>query len=335
MSSSNLQIINSDCVVIGGGLTGLIIATILQRRGIKVTVLDKAAEVGGRLATRHIIQDEAIQGAFDYGIQYFKVNNPEFQVWVDRWLKDNAIKEWGKGFDGVDSQPCYCGVNGMGKFAKYLAQDLDIHTNTEVTEFSYEKKWSIQTQENRQYQGDMLIMTSPIPQSLSLLDASLIPFPLEVRFALEQIVYDSCITVIALIEKPSNIPSPGVISLEGNSIALLVDNHQKGFSPNGHAITIHATPEFSEYYWDSDDAEIVYKLMTAAADYLNSPIIKYQIHRWHYSSPRSSYSESYLGLLELPLVMAGDAFVAPTVEGAVMSGVDAANLICQRFGVKC
>lgn len=335
MSSSNLQIINSDCVIVGGGITGLIIATILQRRGIKVAVLDKANQIGGRLATHNVIQNEATEGVFDYGIQYFKVNNPEFQVWVDQWLKDNAIKEWGRGLDGIDQAPCYCGVDSMGKFAQYLAKDLDIHTNTEVTEFSYDKKWSIKTQENRQYRGDMLVMTSPIPQSLSLLDTSFIPFPLEVRFSLEQIVYNKCLAVLALIEQPSNIPTPGGISLSNNSVAWLTDNHQKGISPRGHAVTIHATSKFSEYYWDSDDAEIVYKLVTAATDYLNSSVIKYQVHRWNYISPKTSYGESYLGLLELPLVMAGDAFVAPTIEGAVMSGIDAANTICQRFGVRC
>ena len=57
------------------------------------------------------------------------------------------------------------------------------------------------------------------------------------------------------------------------------------------------------------------------------------MHRWQYSLPRSSYSESCLGLLELPLIMAGDAFVAPSVEGAVMSGVAAGELISKRFGL--
>lgn len=334
MSSSNLQIINSDCVVIGGGITGLTIATILQRRGIKVTVLDKGSEVGGRLATCNIVLDESIEGIFDYGIQYFKAKNPQFQVWVNDWLADGAIKEWCQGFNPNDKSPCYYGINGMSGFAKYLAKDLDVHTNTNVTEFRYEKKWLIETQSDRQYQGDMLVMTSPVPQSLSLLDASFIPLPLEVRFSLEQIEYNSCIAVLALLEKPSDISAPGGMDLNDDSIAWLADNHQKGISPNGYAITIHATPKFSEDYWDSDDAEIIYKLVTAAADYLNSSVTKYQVHRWNYGSPKTLHNESYLTLLELPLVMAGDAFVAPTVEGAVMSGIAAAKLISQRFGIK-
>ena len=333
MSSSNPKIINSDCIVIGGNITGLIIATILQRRGIKVTLLDQCRDIGGDLATCRFSQEKSIEGVFDYGIQYLSVKNPQFQVWVDDWLEHKVIKEWCQGFGEVDRKPHYCGINGMSEIAKYLAKDLDVHISTKIVEFSYEKKWLIETQSERQYQGDMLVMTSPIPQSLSLLDASFIPLPLEIRFSLEQIEYDSCIVVLALLEKPSNIPAPGGMILEDDSLVWLADNHQKGISPDGYAVTLLATPKFSDYYWDSDDVEIVYKLVTAAADYLDSPVIKYQVHRWRYNLPKTFYNESCLGLLELPLVMAGDAFVAPTLEGAVMSGMAAGELICQRFRV--
>ena len=333
MSSSELQIINSDCIVIGGGITGLIIATILQRKGINVTVLEKSADLGGRLATCHICHNESVEGVFDYGTQYFTAKTPQFQVWVDDWLKNRVVKEWYKGFDGEDSIPHYCGVNGMNGIANYLGQKLDIRHNAEVAEVSYEKKWSVETREKQQYRGDMLVITSSIPQSLLLLDDSFLPLPLEVRFSLEQIEYDRCITVLALLEGASNIPAPGGMRLQDNSLAWLGDNHQKGISPNAYAVTLNATAKFSDYYWDSDDAEIAYKLLTAAADYLNSPIIKYQVHRWRYRFPKTFYSESYLALFDLPMVMAGDAFTEATVEGAAISAIAAGELISKRFNV--
>ncbi len=333
MSSSDRQITNSDCIIIGGGITGLIIANILQQKRIKVTVLDKGKGIGGRLATRRINKDNSIEGIFDYGAQYFSVNNLNFQIWVDDWLKHGVIKEWCRGFGKLDGKPRYCGINGTRGIAKYLAKNLDVRTNTKAIEVSYEKKWLVKTESDRQYQGDMLVMTPPVPQSLSLLDASLIPLPLEIRFSLEQIEYHSCIAVLALLEKPSKIPPPGGVSLENDTLAWLADNHQKGISPQGYAVTLHATPKFSDEYWNSDDAEIAYKLVTAAVDYLDSPVIKYQVHRWRYSLPKTFYNEPCLALLELPLVMAGDAFVTPKIEGAVMSGMAAGELISQRFKV--
>jgi hypothetical protein len=330
MSSSDRQITKSDCIVIGGGITGLVIASLVQRHGIKVTVLDKGKDVGGRLATRRMSKGDSVEGIFDYGSQYFTVNNPQFQIWVNHWLKHNVVKKW---FNSADGKPCYCGVDGTRGIAKYLAKNLDVHSQTKAIDVNYEKQWLIKTEGDREYQGDMLVMTPPIPQFLSLLDSSLIPLPLEIRFALEQIEYDNCIAVLALLEKPSIIPPPGGISLENNSLVWLGDNYQKGISPQGYGVTLHASSKFSNEYWNSDDAEIAYKLITAAADYLDSPVIKYQVHRWRYSVPKTFYSEPCLALLEFPLVMAGDAFVAPTIEGAVISGMAAGELVSQRFGV--
>lgn len=337
MSSSELQIINSDCIVIGGGITGLIIATLLQQRGIKITILDQAQDIGGRLATCRLSLDQGNsfkEGVFDYGIQSFSITSPQFQVWVDDWFEQKLIKEWGQDFPGAEGQSYYCGVQGINGIAQYLAQNLDVHTNAEVTEFNYHQKWSVNTKEAGQYQGDMLVMTTPIPQSLALLDASLIVLPLEDRFSLEQIEYDRCIAVLVLLEQPSKIPSPGGIALEDDALVWLTDNYHKGISPDGYGVTLLANPQFSDDYWDSDDAEIAYKLITAAADYLDSTVIKYQVHRWRYSSPRTFVDESCLGLRELPLVMAGDAFVAPTVEGAVLSAIAASELISERFHLK-
>ena len=317
------------CIIIGGGITGLITATILQRRGLKVTVLDKGRGIGGRLATRRIGED-SIEGVFDYGAQYFSVNHPQFKVWVDEWLQQDVIREWSQDFDEVDSKICYCGNEGIRSIAKYLAQNLEVHTSTKVIEISYDKQWLVKTDNDRHYQADFLVMTPPVPQSLALLDASLIALPLELRFALENVSYDRCIAVLALLQKPSNIPAPGGMALENDYLVWLADNYQKGISPNGYGVTLHATPGFSEDYWDSDDAEIVYKLVTAAADYLDSPIIKYQVHRWRYSQPKTFYPDPCLAFSELPLVMAGDAFVAPKVEGAVLSGIAAGELISRR-----
>lgn len=333
MSSSDSQTINSNCLVIGGDITGLIIANILQRGNLKVTILDRSKEIGGHLATRRICDRGSIEGIFDYGIQSFSSTNPQFQFWVDDWLEHDVIKQWCNGFGDLKEIPCYCGVNGNNRIAQYLAKNLDINTNVKVTGISYEKKWFIETENNQQYQADMLVMTTPVPQSLSLLDSSLIPLPLEIRFSLEDIQYHRGIAVLALLEQPSHIPPPGCMSLENDSLAWLVDNHQKGISPHGYAVTLQATPQFSHEYWHSDDAEIAYTLLTAAADYLDSPLSQYQVHRWRYNLPKTFYSEPFLALLELPLVMAGDAFVSPTMEGSVISAMAAAELINQRFGV--
>ena len=71
-----------SCLIIGGGISGLITANLLQKKGIKVTILDKGRGIGGRLATRRLRHSEPITGVFDYGMQFFTVSDPLFQQWV-------------------------------------------------------------------------------------------------------------------------------------------------------------------------------------------------------------------------------------------------------------
>ena len=345
-SSDESEESKTACIIVGGGITGLITATILQRQGISTTVLDKGRGIGGRVATRRIGGKNSIEGVFDYGTQYFSVKDAKFQVWVDEWLKHGVIKEWSRGFDKKSAQdtsdkiqsnlksndkPRYCGVKGTRGIAKYLAADLDIHTSCKVIKINYDKQWVVETEDGEQYTSEMLLLTPPVPQSLDLLDASLIVLPLDVRFALESIMYHSSISVLALLEKQSEIPAPGGIAFENSELVWLGDNYQKGISPNGYAVTLQSSPSFSEYYWDSDDAEIAYKLLTAAADYLNSPVIEYQVHRWRYSQPKTFHSHPNLALSEIPLILAGDGFVSPNIEGAVLSGIATGELISKRF----
>ena len=316
----------NSCIVVGGGITGLVIATILQRSQIKVTVLDKGRGIGGRLATRRISQGESIEGVFDYGTQYFSSQHPQLQPWIEDWLQQGVIKEWCRGFGEVEGKPRFCGVEGTRGIGKYLARNLTVCTSTKVVKLKYDDEWLVETADCQQYRGDVLVMTPPVPQTLALLDASAIALTPDLRQSLEQISYYPCIAVLALLEKQSQIPAPGGIALE-NDLIWLADNYQKGISPHGYAVTLHATPKFSDAHWEQDDAEIAEQLFTAASKYLGSTVIKYQVHRWRYSLPKTLYHQPYLALPEIPLVLAGDAFVAPKIEGAVLSGIAAGEFI--------
>ena len=320
----------NSCIIVGGGVTGLITATILQQASLKVTVLDKGRGIGGRLATRRISDDESI-GVFDYGTQYFASEHPKLQPWIDEWLQQGVIKEWCWGFDAIDSKPHFCGVKGTRRIGKYLAQGLNVRTSTRVVEIEYDQEWLVTTAESQQYRGDILVMTPPVPQSLALLDASGIALASNIRSSLERVSYHRCIAVLALLSEPSQIPAPGGIALENEFLIWLADNHQKGISPQGYAVTLHATPQFSDLHWDCDRAEIAEKLFAAASQYLCSTVVKYQVPRWRYSLPKTFYHQPYLALPEMPLVMAGDAFVSPNIEGAVLSGIAAGEYISQHL----
>ena len=325
-----------SCLIIGGGISGLIIATELKRNGLKTTILDKGRGIGGRLATRRIKHSSDIEGIFDYGAQHFTVSNPKFQVWVDEWIKQGIVEEWSQGFpkaDGniQDNNSYYRGIASNRSLAKHLAKELDIHTSTKIINLKWQEdsQWLIQAENGANFAGDILIMTSPIPQSLALLDSSQITLAPELRKRLEEVVYHKCIAVLALLEKPSQIPEPGGLLLDKNPLSWIASNHLKGISPQGYAVTLHASSEFSETHWETNNENLVNQLFAAASPWLNSHVIEYQVHRWRYSQPCTVYGEPYLALPELSLILAGDAFVAPNVEGAALSGLAAAEYILQ------
>jgi renalase len=322
------------CLIIGGGISGLIAATVLQRAGINVTILDKGRGIGGRLATRRISHPSYGEGTFDYGAQFFTVSNSIFQLWIDEWLQSGVVKEWSRQLSEV-GKPCYQGVESNRSIAQYLAKDLDIHTQTRAIKLIWEyPHWLVQTEDGVCFQGDVLIITSPIPQSLALFDCSEIVLPSELRHRLEQVNYQRCIAVLALLERPSIIPDPGGVWLNDPSLAWMACNRRKGIS-QGNAVTLHATPEFSQTYWEIDNPIVAAKMFDIASPWLGSTVVDYQVHRWRYSQPNTFFGEFYLTLREPGLlVMAGDAFSSTrseesslNLERAVLSGFEAANYL--------
>jgi predicted NAD/FAD-dependent oxidoreductase len=232
-------------------------------------------------------------------------------------------------------EPRYRGVHGIRGIAKYLAEDLDVHTSTRVVELSWDGDgWSAHTEAGSLFRGDCLVLTPPVPQSLELIQVSGIALPPLVKDRLHAVTYEACLAVLALLREPSQIPEPGGMWLSGDPIAWMADNQQKGISPGATGVTIHAGARFSQTHWETDDDTVAGQLLTAAAGWLGSEVATYQVHRWRYSKPSTFYGESCLFLHQPgPWVLAGDGLVAPRIEGAFLSGLSAAEALLSWLGI--
>ena len=172
-----------------------------------------------------------------------------------------------------------------------------------------------------------VLLTPPVPQSLALLDAGLVEMPPEERAHLESIEYDPCLAVMLVLGGPSRIPPPGGLSLSDGPIAWIADNQMKGASATP-AVTIHATAAFSREHWDRDRQESVRELLRAAEPWLGSDVTEFQVHGWRYSKPICTDENPCFVLSQSPpLVLAGDAFGGPRLEGAAISGWAAADAL--------
>ena len=151
------------------------------------------------------------------------------------------------------------------------------------------------------------------------------------RAALERVAYDPCIAVLAELDEPSALPPPGALDPGCEPIGWIADNLAKGVSPLPTA-TLHATARFSAANFERDREESAQDLLRAADSLLGVPVRRHRVHAWRYARPAVlADGPCRLAAGLPPLVFAGDAFVAPRVEGAAISGLAAADALLERM----
>lgn len=317
-----------SCIVVGAGLAGLVAAGILEDTGLRVTVLEKEGKVGGRMRT------DTIQSAvFDHGAQFFTVRSERFEEIAQAWISAGVAEEWTRGFADAsgeqweDGHPRYRGTRGMTAIAEHLSLGLDVRTGLEVNSLRRdEQRWQV-VAGGIAHEAHALVLTPP--SSLALVDKNGLSLPTEARSALENIVYDPCIAVMAVPKGSGAVPEPGGVQIGGDPLFWVADNRQKGISV-APALTVHAGPEWSREHLHRDDETVSRLLLEEARDYVGMDVEAAAVYRWEYSQPVETHDERFIYVEgPPPLVFCGDAYGGPKVEGAVLSGLAAAERLLQ------
>jgi hypothetical protein len=322
----NLPEQKTDVLIIGAGMAGLTAAAELQRAGRRVCVLDKGRGVGGRLASRRIGE-----ASFDHGAQFITTRDPRFGAALEGWRQTGVVEEWCRGFaERADGHPRWRGKPSMNSVAKLLARGLDVRLEQQVGALHWgQDQWRAETKTGEVYSASAVVLTPPVPQSLALMAAGGFELPAEMHTRLAAIDYERCLAVMAVLEGPSRLPPPGGLAPAEGPIAWIADNQLKGISAEP-AVTIHATHGFSVEHWDADRLASGRRLLEAAAEWLGAGIRTFQVHGWRYSKPMRVHEQACVIVSQSPrLVLAGDAFAGPKVEGAALSGWAAAEAILQ------
>ncbi len=315
-----------SCLIVGAGLSGLVAARTLSDESVRVTVLEREGKVGGRMRT-----DRLGEGVFDHGAQFFTVRGDRFEEMVRTWIHAGVAEEWSRGFADAagehndDGYPRYKGTRGMTAIAEHLARGLDVRTGVTVSGLRRDERGWQAVAGDSTHEAGALVLTGPAPPALALVDGGGIPLPEETREALEGIGYEPCIAVMALLDGPGQVPEPGGVQIGGDPLFWIADNRKKGIS-EVPAVTIHAGPGWSREHAHSDEATISRLLLEEAKDYIETGVKATAVYNWEYSMPVSPHDEPFVYVEgPPPLVFCGDAYAGPKVEGAVLSGLAAAE----------
>lgn len=345
----------AGAVVVGAGIAGLLAARRLQAAGLEVVVLDKGRKPGGRMATRHA------QGAvFDHGAQFLTTKNPRFRAVVEELRDRGRVATWFRGSPDADA----AGANGHPRFrgAPYqraiceeLARDVDVRLDVRVASITAAPRhttpghttpsggvptrtapgrpgWRVLTDAGERWDAAAVVVTPPAPQALALVaDVAL---PASLRSALASVDYDPCLAAMAALDAPSAFGNVGALRLDGEPLSWLGDNHAKGISDVA-ALTLHAGPETSRAWWDHDDQDIGQRLLIAARPWIGDVGARVvAVQRWRYSRPRGGAAPDGATLATdepAPLAFAGDGLAGGRVEGAAVSGLEAADALLEML----
>ena len=308
--------------IVGAGLAGLGAATRLAPHH-EVVVLERNDTIGGRLGTLKIGD-----ATFDAGAQFFTVRGEDLRARTDDWLERNVAFEWSRGFGEVDGHPRYGGVGGMSTLAYDLATGLDVRTGHMV--FSLERLedgWSVVLDDASRIEVDAVVITCPVAQAWALLAQSDVELPDD----LARREFRRITAALLTLDRPSSIPDPGGLQFDpGDPDAVLgfaADNQRKGIS-DVPAVTLHATWAWSAQHWETPDHDVVDQLVAASVDWIDPPtIVASMVRRWRFAAPVDPWPEPCWIDDEHLVVVAGDLFAGPKVEGAFDSGLAAAVAI--------
>jgi predicted NAD/FAD-dependent oxidoreductase len=259
----------------------------------------------------------------DHGAQFFTVRNEEFQRQVSGWLDDGAIWEWCRGFGTDDGHARYAAVGGMAELAGRLANGVDVRTSVRVAAVRPSgRRWVVSWSERHGIDAggitaDAVILTAPVPQAVTVVPG---------LTGAPDVAYTSTLSLLVALDALPGVSAPGGIQLDDDPVwSWVADNVAKRVSTRP-AVTLHTRPEVAADRWGEESGRLESELLTAAIPWLGgASVVAASVHRWRYATPVEPHPDRCWVAPGSGIILAGDAFGGPRVEGAFLSGLAAAE----------
>jgi predicted NAD/FAD-dependent oxidoreductase len=338
-----------NIAIIGAGMSAIACARTLVQAGHKVSVFEKTATIGGRMAS----QSSAF-GSFDHGAQYFTVRDPRFARALQ--VTPQTCKPWSANTVQVldehgrvaaaalpPREPHWVAAPDMGSLLQAWAQPLlDLHyveMRTRVTRIEPDvlnhAHWQIRTagpdDSSHVYSGfDAVVLAIPAPQASLLLQS--LPEAAQWLPALGKIQLAPCWTI--MLAYPQAV-QPGLTTLgpqwnaarsTHHRVAWLARESSKPARGGVERWTVQASAAWSREHVNDDALRVQAKLVRAFAEItgIRAEPAYAQTHRWLFAQTEQALGRSYLWSAGHGIGLCGDWCLGHRVENAFVSGLELA-----------
>jgi len=315
--------------IIGAGLAGLTAAKML-RDFADITVFEKSRGAGGRMCTRY-----AKAFNFDHGAQFFTAKTPQFKEFIKPLIKDGVIASWNARFIELENSEIlnrwqwgedylhYVGTPTMSEIGRYLAKDLNLHLNTEVTINKNGEHWNIKDSKGNDLGNfDWVISTAPAFQSSRLL-----PDYFQYHPSLKKRKMLACYSLMLGFDEDLDLDWDAALVSETDVSWISVNSSKPGRKDN-YSLLVHSTNTWAENHFNDENHKVITHLSNETSNIINRDIsnaVHIDLHRWRYANIAKLEKSEPLIDAKNKMAACGDWCIKGRVEAAFRSGFDLAN----------
>ena len=329
-------------IIVGSGLTGLILGQILKNRGFSVLVVDKGRKPGGRVLSKRV--GDCI---CDIGPGWFHTlaeTTPDFlyaalaAVGAEPIAFEHLPQSVRSGLPNQPSLQSWKIPGGIRRLTDTLARPLDVLQSIRLQSIKkQDNQWLLDAVDTAHGDDPIemlalgLVLTTPWPQALEILQKSELVHNNNITQFAHLPDYDKClVAAFGLTDFDPATLQQTSMDMAGDAV---IQRIQMEKSDSGQlTAVVHTRPDFSDRHWGEPDETVLAMIKQHAGRLLNfnlehAPAL---LHRWKYATLKSANGTATQPLVisqAPPLILAGEAFgLLPEMQSGILAAQNSAKL---------